>query len=108
MPLFNFLFTDKISSIYRVASDGYGAKSKSYLYSNLSCRFEEINAMSYKNSFVKENYKGIFYIDPRYTLLSVEDIIVFNNREYIIKSIQMQKPLLGVAQFIKLLVIDHG
>lgn len=108
MPLFNFLFNQTITGIYRATSDGYGAKQETYLYKNIPCRFVEVNALSYSANLIKENYKGTFFIDPKYDDISLEDVIVCDSREYIIKSINYVRPLIGPLQFIQIMVIDHA
>lgn len=116
MPIWSMLFTDKITSIHRVVTDGYGSKTKQFIYNNISCRYVEANVLSYNEvtrvnrapNIIKETYKGIFYIDPYYDLIALEDIILFENSEYIIKEIQYKKPLLGSVQFVQLMVVDNG
>jgi hypothetical protein len=105
--MFNILLNDYITLIERPTMDGFGKKTNKPLYVNVPCKFTDEVMLSFREILKKEDFIGTFIILPKYKL-EVEDVITYEDKQYMIKDIQTKRPLIGPAQYVMVRVINNG
>lgn len=108
MSMLKPLFRDRISKIYSVSKDGYGTITRSIIYENVPCDHEDKITLKYNEILANSDCVATFIVPKRYALISIEDIIVYDNYEYIVKNMQDIKPLIGPVQAMQIRVSRNG
>lgn len=106
MTIFGPILNETISKVERVIKDGYGTEtSRDYIYTDVPCRFDGKVTLTYGELRTEVDYKATFMVPISYTFLE-EDIITYDEDTYVVKDIQIAKPVIGPAQYVQLRVIS--
>lgn len=108
MGIFEPLFKDRITSIESITTDGEGTKTRTILYTNVPCFYDDKVTLTYGEVLVHMDCIATFRIPTKYSSVDLEYIITFNSKEYLIRQIQPIKAIIGPIQYYQLRVAKYG
>ncbi len=109
MSLVSGLLNQTITSIYSTATDGYGVKTQTLVYSTVACRWQEkiglvIDKNNEEKQYTVEAWVDTTHIDTTITI-NVDYDIVFGEETYVVIGTEKRYDINGVWDHTKLYLV---